>query len=62
MPFPFAAIGAGLAFAAATGVTTERIASAATETINRYLRVSVAGTFSSFVFSVVLVRYRAAIS
>lgn len=58
----YAAIGAGLAFAAATGATTERIASAATETINRYLRVSVAGTFSSFVFSVVAVRYRAAVS
>lgn len=58
----YAAIGAGLAFAAATDVTSERIASAATETINRYVRVSVAGTFTSLIFSVVLVRYRAAIS
>ncbi len=58
----YAAIGAGLAFAAATGITSERIASSATETINRHLRVSVAGTFSSFIFSVVLVRYRAAVS
>jgi len=58
----YAAIGGGLAFAAATGVTSERIASSATETINRHLRVAVTGTFSSFIFSVVIVRYRAAIS
>jgi hypothetical protein len=59
----YAAIGSGLAFAAATAATTERIVTAsATETINRYLRVSVAGTFSSFIFSVVAVRYRALVS
>lgn len=59
----YGAVGAGLAFAAATGVTSERIVTAsATENIKRYLRVSVAGTFSSFIFSVVLVRYRAAVS
>lgn len=59
----FAAIGSGLAFAAATGAGAERIVTAsATETINRYLRVVVSGTFSSFVFAVTAVRYRAAVS
>lgn len=42
----------GLSFAAATGVTTERVATGATATIRRYVRASVSGTFSNLVFGV----------
>lgn len=42
----------GGAFAAATGITSERIATSATQTIERYLRVVTTGTFSNAVFAV----------
>lgn len=43
----------GLTFTAATARTSERIATSATQTIRRYLRVVTTGTFSNAVFSVV---------
>lgn len=49
----FAAV-AGLAFTAATGITTQRLATSNTATIRRYVRVATTGTFSNAVFSVVL--------
>lgn len=51
----FAAV-AGLAFTAATGITTERLATANTATIRRYLRAVTTGTFSNAVFSVIVVK------
>lgn len=51
----FAAV-AGLAFTAATGITTQRLAISNTSTIRRYVRVATTGTFSNAVFSVVLVK------
>jgi hypothetical protein len=47
---------AGGAFAAATAITSERIATAAGLTVERYLRVVTTGTFSNAVFSVTVVR------
>lgn len=47
---------AGLAFTAATGVTTQRLATANTATIRRYLRVATSGTFSNAQFAVVVVK------
>lgn len=44
---------AGLTFTAATARTSERIATGATATIRRYLRVVTTGTFSNAVFAVV---------
>lgn len=46
----------GGAFTAATGVTTQRIATSASQTVERYLRVVTTGTFTNAVFSVVVVR------
>lgn len=46
----------GGAFTAATGITSERIATSASQTIERYLRVVTAGTFSNAVFAVSVVR------
>lgn len=46
----------GGAFTAATGVTFERIQTARTQTVERYLRVVTTGTFSSAVFAVAGVR------
>jgi hypothetical protein len=46
----------GLTFTAATGVTSERLATTNTATIRRYVRAITTGTFSSATFSVVLVK------
>ena len=46
----------GGAFTAATGVTSERIATALGLAVERYLRVVTTGTFSNAVFSVVIAR------
>jgi hypothetical protein len=46
----------GLTFTAATGITTERLATANNATIRRYLRAVTTGTFSNAVFSVVVVK------
>jgi len=43
-------------FAAATGVGSERIATANDQTIERYLRIKTTGTFSECTFAVVVVR------
>jgi hypothetical protein len=56
----FAAV-TGLTFTAATGRTSERISTATTATIRRYLRVITTGTFSSCVFSVVANRNESAV-
>jgi len=45
----------GAAFTAATGPTAQRIATTATQTVRRYLRVVTSGTFTSCVFAVVVV-------
>lgn len=42
---PYATV-TGATFTAATGVTSERIATSATENVKEYLRVSIAGTYS----------------
>jgi hypothetical protein len=47
---------AGLAFTAATGVTTQRLATSNTATIRRYLRVATTGTFSNAVFNLMIVK------
>lgn len=46
----------GGSFTAATGVTSERIATSASQTVERYLRVVTTGTFSSAVFAVSVIR------
>lgn len=46
----------GLAFTAATGVTTERLATGNTATIRRYLRVATTGTFTNAQFAVLIVK------
>jgi hypothetical protein len=46
----------GGAFAAATGVTSERIATAADLAVERYLKVTTSGTFSNAVFAVAVCR------
>ncbi len=51
----FANVTSGV-FTAATGVTSERIATANTATIERYLRINTTGTFSECTFAVVVVR------
>jgi len=51
---PYADI-AGAAFTAATGVTSQRIATAGNVTVKRWLRAVTTGTFSNAVFSVVAV-------
>jgi hypothetical protein len=50
----------GGAFAAATGIGAERIATSATLDIDRYVRVATAGTFSAASFAVVIVRNQSA--
>ncbi|MEU1372982.1 hypothetical protein ABZ442_04870 [Streptomyces triculaminicus] len=52
----------GGAFTAATGVTSERIATSAGQTVERYLRVVTTGTFSNAVFAVSVVRNDTAVS
>jgi len=51
----FAAVTGG-AFTAATGVTSQRIATAAGQTVERYLRVVTTGTFSECTFAVTVIR------
>lgn len=51
----FAAVTGG-AFTAATGPTSQRIATSASQTVERYLRCVTTGTFSNAVFAVVAVR------
>ena len=46
----------GAAFATVTGPTKERVQTARTENVDRYLRVVTTGTFSSAVFGVIFVR------
>lgn len=46
----------GLTFTAATGITTERLATANNATIRRYLRAVTTGTFSDAVFAVIVVK------
>lgn len=52
----------GLTFTAATGITTERIATAAGASIERYLRVVTTGTFSECTFIVLVVRNKTAVT
>jgi hypothetical protein len=52
----------GGGFTAATGPTSQRIATAGDLAVERYLRVVTTGTFSSAVFSVVIVRNTTAVS
>lgn len=51
----FAAV-TGATFTAATGVGTQRVATATGLTVERYLRVSTSGTFSNAVFAVAVTR------
>ncbi|WP_413102218.1 hypothetical protein [Streptomyces sp. Inha503] len=46
----------GGAFTAATGVTSQRIATSGSQTVERYLRIVTTGTFSNAVFAVSVVR------
>lgn len=46
----------GLSFTAATGITTQRLATANNATIRRYLRVATTGTFSNAVIAVGVVK------
>lgn len=46
----------GLTFTAATGITTQRLATANDATVRRYLRVATTGTFTNAVFAVSLVK------
>lgn len=46
----------GAVFTAATGITTERIQTGRTASVEQYLRVNVSGTFSALTFNVVVVR------
>lgn len=52
----------GGAFAAATGVTSQRIATTSGQTVERYLRVVTSGTFSSASFLVTVTRNDTAVS
>lgn len=52
----------GGAFTAATGITSQRIATSSSQTVERYLRVVTTGTFSSAVFAVTVVRNDTAVS
>lgn len=47
---------AGLAFTAATGITTQRLAISNTATVRRYIRAITTGTFSNAVFAVMVVK------
>jgi hypothetical protein len=46
----------GGGFTAATGITTQRIATAVGQTVERYLRVTTTGTFTNAVFAVSVCR------
>jgi hypothetical protein len=53
----FANLGSGGAFTAATGITSQRLASpGATDTVRRYVRAITTGTFTNAVFAVVFTR------
>lgn len=52
----------GGAFTAATGITSQRIATASNQTVERYLRVVTTGTFSNAVFAVSVNRNEVATS
>lgn len=52
----------GGAFTAATGITSQRIATASGQTVERYLRVVTTGTFSDAVFAVSVVRNEVAVT
>lgn len=52
----------GGTFTAATGITTQRIATSSGQTIERYLRVTTTGTFTNAIFSVVVVRNATAVT
>lgn len=52
---PYADVTGG-AFATVTGVTSERIATSPSQTIERWLRVVTTGTFSNLIFAVVAVK------
>jgi hypothetical protein len=52
----------GGAFTAATGVTTQRLAGGATDTVRRYVRAITSGTFSNAVFLVQFTRNLSAVS
>jgi hypothetical protein len=52
----------GGGFTAATGVTSQRIATSSSQTVERYLRVVTTGTFSNAVFAVTVVRNDTAVS
>jgi hypothetical protein len=45
----------GAAFTAASGITSQRIATSLTQTVRRYLRVATTGTFTSCQFAVIMV-------
>lgn len=53
---------AGGAFTAATGVTSQRLAGGATDTVRRYVRAITSGVFTNAVFAVGFVRNEAAVS
>jgi hypothetical protein len=46
----------GGVFTAATGITSERIATSNTQSVEQYLRINTTGTFSECSFAVVVVR------
>lgn len=52
----------GGGFTAATGITSQRIATAANQTVERYLRVVTTGTFSEAIFAVSVVRNEVAVT
>lgn len=56
---PYAAVTGG-AFTAATGITSERIATSGSLTVERYLRVVTSGTFSECTFAVTIHRHATA--
>lgn len=52
----------GGAFTTVTGIGSERIATTATETVDRFTRLDLTGTFTSISFAVVLVRNETAVA
>ena len=52
----------GGAFTAATGITSQRIATASNQTVERYLRVVTTGTFTNAVFAVSVIRNDVAVT
>ena len=53
---PFAAVTGG-AFTAATGITSQRIVTSLSQSVERYLRVVTTGTFSNAIFAVCATRF-----